>query len=396
MAKKTEGILKNIEKIETSVTDIGEKINSIAGIGIPKISFQDYTKGASKLAGAFLFKTPRQIAKKIITMGGNIGGTTISDKIKDFNNQVISGQNLGATASQTLMALNEQLIAEQDTEMTAHWIVYGKFLYDDNGKLIDNEILYPECVGPDENEDPRINFMTDDFPILDQVKQMKDELVRSVKQLRIKVGEIKSVAKDIPSQLILAITALASAVVIFPFGSGVPPAVSAVKNLLSSIQSLQTRVSQLLNLLKPLAYLEYLLSDEDAEKAIAVVDKIMKIIFVPIKAIEIMIETLVSPVMSLIPKVPGVDTDAEPIEAEDITVKPSDKIDPGTEITLDVNPSKGSWQYNYMWTSTPSGFKSTDKTVKTIPPYTIKFHCKISDKTDASNYIFKSVKIKVG
>jgi len=396
MAKKTEGILKNIEKIEASVSDIGEKINSISGLSIPKISFQDFSKGTSIASGVFRFKTPRQIAKKMITMGGNIGGTSITDKIKDFNNQVIAGADMGATASQTLMALNEQLIAEQDTEMTAHWIVYGKFLYDDNGKLVDNEILFPECVGPDQNEDPRINFMTNDFPIMDQVKQMKDELVRSVKQLRIKVGEIAAVSKDIPAQLILAITSLASAVVIFPFGSGVPPAVTAVKNLLSSIQSLQTRVSQLLNLLKPLAYLEYLLDDDDAEKAIAVVDKIMKIIFVPIKAIEIMIDTMVTPVMSIIPKIPGVDTEAEPIEAEDIVVKPSDKIEPGTEITLDINPSKGSWQYNYLWVSSPSGFKSTDKKVKVIPPYTMKYYCRVTDKADANNYIMKSVKVKVG
>ena len=375
----TNTIIDDIDKINFVVSDIGEKINILNGAIVTGLSINEYVRGVEKKSGFYL-KTNRQIAKKLISLGGNMYGFSASNVINNNENDAI----------RLTMNLNNISTGEMNNEEMAHFIVYGKFLYDDKGNLIDNEIEHPECVGQYPGSDTRIKIMSDDFPILQEVKKMKMDMINSVAALRIKAGEIIIVSKEIPPQLILAITTIASAaVVLFP-GSGLPTAISAIRNLLSSITALLTRISQLLTILGPLNYLELLL--ENSGGFIDSVHNIMDMLYKPLVAIQVILGTIVAPVMALIPKIPGVDSPAEPIEVD--LKASSTQILRGEEVTIETSASKGTWQYTYSWSSVPSGFNSSEKIIKVKPFYTTKYFVKVSDKNgNGSN--MSSILIKV-
>lgn len=379
-------ITNSIDKLNFTIIEIGDKINKLSFLSIPIITFVEYKRGNYGV-GEFPFLTNRQIAKKLLMFGGNIAGQKLS--------QINIVGDLGIN---DLTGMETTL-----DEETAHFIVYGKPMMFVGGKLIDNEITNPECVrtSKDNDLDPRIKTLAEDSVILNDIKQIKKEVKDSVASFRMKSGEIIQASKELIPQISISLIALASSVVILPFGSGLPAAVSSVRNLLASITALQTRMSQFLTLLYPLRYLSILLNTDTryGEKnyydlVVNEINKIFSLIEAPLIAINTTLN-LVTSVMNSIPKIPGQDPDtpAEGVEAD--LKATSEHINRGEEVTLEVNATKGSWEYNYFWSSIPSGFIANTKKV-TIRPYdTTKYYVRVSDKKDPSNKIIKNIRIFV-
>jgi len=366
-------LLLNIDVLTDTIIDIGEKINKLSAIKAPTFTFSDADGN-----GTFKMLTNRQMAKKIIMMGGNITGVSPTQGINAGVNTL--GQRGAAVVNIAAGGLINQI-----DEDIAHLTVYGKFLYDSNGILIDNEILYPECVAVDGEGEGGVNHMTSSNPLLQRVKDIKKEFKFAVAGLRIKAGEIGQAFIDMIFQLVLAITTLASAATILPPGSGLPTALSAIKSIPTTLMAFQTRIVQIVPLLAPLSYIGLILPTNKLDSALAPINIVLTLLRRPFEVIDVVLG-LVTAMVSATPPVPGVDGEpAEPIE-----IKPN--ADPSTinqggvtPVKLTANASKGSWEYKYLWTSSQPGFSSTEKEVVVTPSITTTYYIKVTDTKDDTN-----------
>jgi hypothetical protein len=366
-------LIQNIDDLSDTVISIGEKINKLSVTKPPPLTFSDFNG-----TGMFKFMTNRQIAKRLIMFGGSISG---------YNPSALVYAGLNATTGPQGAAFAEGTFGKyinKIDEDTAHLIVYGKFLYDANGRLIDNEILYPDCYYK-KGEGGEVNNMDDDFPLMQSVKDMKKDLKLAVAGLRIKIGEIGQAFIDMQIQLVLAVTTLASAVTIMPPGSGLPTALSAIKAIPAALMAFQTRIFQILQLLPPLKYLNILIGDK-ADSAIGSVNMMLVLMKRPFDAIDTVL-SLITALAGSIQPVPGVD--GEPTEP--IVVAPSatmTTVKSGDMVEISANASKGSWQYLYEWTAQiqnkTSGVLSKEKTLKTKTIYTTKYIVKVTDKKEGT------------
>jgi len=385
-----DALIANIDEITNTVIDIGEKINQLSAIKAPTLTF-----GEVKDHTMFAFMTNRQIAKKIILMGGNMTGMSASAAVNTAVGQTVPPPVAGVANS---MGANQQ-IASIDANL-AHLIVYGKFMYDANGRLVDNEILFPDCVASDgEGQgESGITNMSIDFPLMQWIRDAKKEFKFAIAALRIKAGELGQAFIDMQFQLVLAVTTLASAATILPPGSGLPTALSAIKAIPTTLMAFQTRIMQLIPYLKPLSYLKVLIPVDKVDAAIAPINVVLNLIKRPFAIVDIIL-TLVTVLTGATPPVPGADgvTPPDPMEVKP-TAEPNnlplgnpDK----TVVQLKANASKGSWQYVYQWSSDPFGFVSSKSDPTVIPKVTTKYICKVADKQDTSNVVTSSVTVNV-
>lgn len=368
-----ETLIQNVDDLSNTVISIGEKINKLSVVKPPPLTFSEF--GGS---GTFKFMTNRQVAKRLIMMGGSISGYNPSSGIYAGLNATTGPQGAAFAAGTFGQSINK---IDEDT---AHLIVYGKFLYDTNGRLVDNEILYPDCYYK-KGEGGEVNNMDDDFPLMQSIKDIKNDLKLAVAGLRIKIGEIGQAFIDMQIQLVLAVTTLASAVTIMPPGSGLPTALSAIKAIPAALMAFQTRIMQILPLLPPLKYLNVLLGDK-ADSAIGSVNMMLILMKRPFDAMDTVL-SLITALAGSTPPVPGVD--GEPTEP--IVVAPSatmTTVKSGDNVEISANASKGSWQYTYEWTAQiqnqTSGVLSKEKTLKTKTIYTTKYIVKVTDKKEGT------------
>lgn len=369
-----QALIANIDDLTSTIINIGEKINRLSVIKPPPLTFSDING-----SGMFKFMTNRQIAKKMIMLGGSQIGLTITPVVN---------QTLNTTPG---AAFIPQPISNQINNIDiniAHLTVYGKFLYDSNGNLIDDEITYPECVAGDGEGEGGVNHMPGSFPMLEMAKEMKNDFQLAISGLRIKGGEIGQAFIDMQFQLILAVTTLASAATILPPGSGLPTALSAIKAIPTALMAFQTRIMQIIPYLKPLGNLAVLLPDESMNAAIVPINTILSIIKKPFDVLDLIL-SLVTALSSATPPVPGADgvTPAEPMVVE-VTANPTLLMpsDAGiVPVQLKASVSKGSWQYAYSWSSipvggvTPTGWSSTKKEVTVFPTTSTRYICKVTD-----------------
>jgi hypothetical protein len=374
-------LLANIDDITNTVIDIGEKINQLSAIKAPKLTFSDASG-----TGTYKFMTDRQIAKKIIILGGNMSGISASPAVEEALNRTVPQQG-----SALVSEFAGQQVGSIDANL-AHLMVYGKFMYNENGMLIDNEILFPDCVaGEGEGKgESGITNMSVDFPLMQWIRDIKKEFKFAIAGLRIKAGELGQAFIDMQFQLVLAITTLASAATILPPGSGLPTALSAIKSIPTTLMAFQTRIMQLIPYLKPLTFLKVLIPMDKVDAAVAPINVILNLIKRPFAIIDVIL-TLVTALAGATPPVPGADgvTPADPME-----VKPSaepNNIPIGNpaniQVKLKANASKGSWKYVYQWSSDPFGFVSSKADPIVTPKFTTKYICKVADKNDTSNLV---------
>lgn len=383
MSQQIDNLIKNIDDLTNTVIDIGEKINQLSAIKAPTFTFSEI--GGS---GTFKFMTNRQIAKKIIMMGGSkfgSAGAQINSAISANTPPQVAG-GINATLGQEINSIDED---------TAHLMVYGKFLYDANGRLIDNEERFPDCVAKPGQGLSGITHMSNSFPLLQWAKNAKKEFTFAMAGLRIKVGELGQAFIDMQFQLILAVTTLASAVTILPPGSGLPTALSAVKSIPTTLMAFQTRIMQLVPFLSPLSYLEVLIPIDKVDSVLIPINIVLNLIKRPFSVIDTIL-SLVTALTGATPPVPGVDGEpAEPITVNIIanpTVLPTGNP-LNISVNLAANASKGSWQYTYKWTSDPPGFVASTKEVKVIPKATTKYTVKVSDAKDSNNSVTSDITI---
>ena len=330
-----------LDDLTSTIIGLGNKINSLSSASIPP-------------PPSFNFLSDRQIAKRIIMAGGN---------------------RLGSSEVQV-------------DEKIAHLTVYGKLLFDTNGRLIEDNIRFPECLAKSGEGEGGINFMADTSPMLEDIKNMKNEFNIAIAGLRIKGGEIFQAFIDMNIQLVLAVTTLASCVTIMPPGSGLPTAVSTIKAIPAAFLSFQTRLIQIIPFLKPLSYVTVLVG-EQANALISALDSILLIFKTPFEIIDTVLG-LVTALAGSTPPVPGVgNAPPEPMEVKP-TAEPEiiSFYESGLkDIILKANASKGSWKFTYNWSSDTGRFSSIGEDKKEVvdrPSVTTKYTVTVTDSNGDS------------
>lgn len=372
---QVEQLPKNIDKILEKVYELKSKT-----FFTPPVSTIDIKP---------MLLTKRQIAKKMILMSaGIISDTGQSIPIIESNvkstitsaNQLgsdIPNDNSSITSNYDVQfALNaSQMIGKAMTPEAAHFIVYGKFKRDSNGKLIDNEILDPDCVLT------RL-AMPDTHPTMSEIQIKINNLTKFLRMLGIKQQDLLDAIAQSMIAIPASITAIASATAILPPGAGIPVAFSAFQGLIANIMNLVSKVSDVTIDMEYLNYLPLLI---DAQK----LDSVLGIINTQLNAIYTILSTIdnITKIIPSVPTPPGVgETPGNPVTVE-ASANPGRIIYGSTQdIKLSAKASNGSWEYNYIWTG-PDGFKSTDKDVTIIGGLfiTSTYQVKVTDKKDSSN-----------
>jgi len=282
-----------------------------------------------------------------------------------------------------MLMLQGQAYPEPMTEEDAQFIVYGKVYYKD-GKLYDNEIEDPACVSQptDDDYEPPID---ENHPLWKKVVGMLDDIKDSLLQLGIKLGEFLIAQPQAIANMAISLSALASSVVILPFGSGLPTALSAVQTMMKTIKDLQAKTAEILPLLAILDFIALVLP-KNAQSIIAQINVII--------AIYLGVLTAITAVLGILEKITKALDKFKKKQDNKITAKlianpnPVTKRSDGTE--LKVEASGGDWQYTFRWTDQlgnliplESGIEPDDDngTRKVTPQVTTIYTCRIVDGT---------------
>jgi hypothetical protein len=203
--------------------------------------------------------TPRQIAKKIMSLGS------------------------------PLMPKLEGVPVDEDNEKSIHMVVYGKYKVDENGTLIDNEKKDPDCVDPDKC----LNLK---HPIFDRIKVLYKELKNSLKQIPAKLSQLGDAYVLAGQQIITGTLALVSSAIVLPIGSGVPAALAAVQTIVSAITDLQYKTLEILPLLGPLLNIPLMIMDAGIAIILAAINLILTALILIIGSI-VTLKQLITPLI---------------------------------------------------------------------------------------------------
>ena len=276
--------------------------------------------------------------------------------------------------------LKKQLITEGMDEETAHLSVYGILLYNNVNKIIDDEISHPECY--DESK----SSIKKNHKIREKLKEIKKDVSTSIKQLGIKTGEISDESIRLSIESSSAVITMASSPSIFPPGSGLPVAFSAVLSIFSSLQSFQTKIVQILTILKPLKYISILLPEskiplitDPTINAIKIINGSLTTTNATVKTITSLKSTLMGSSSSSPSIPPGIGNKPfDPIKLN-ITADQS-TINVGESSKIGVVATKGSWEYTYSWGILNSQtFHSDKKQIRVSPIITTTYTIKVTD-----------------
>lgn len=378
MASQAEQLPKNIETLISTVTEIKSKTFLVPQL--PKIEIDKF------------LLTKRQIAKKMILISagaigaaGNVvegvtaGANTIitSTAALDGSSTTINPVTEATNSFEYNFALNAaNMIGQKVTPEAAHFIVYGKFLRDSDGNLIDNEVLYPECVLQE-------LAMPDTHPTMANIQVMITQAQRVLRMLPIKQQEMLDDIAQAMIAIPASITSIASAAAIMPPGAGIPVAFSAFQGLMANIMNI---VSKIAGVTVDIEYLNYIPLLVDSSKLDAILG-IINGVLIAINTVLMTIDGLTSIIPS-VPTPPGVGNEpGEPIEVEGSIIPDTINKYDVREVVLKANATKGSWEYEYRWYG-PNGFSSTEKEIKIlVGPFDSSqtFRLQAIDKKDTSN-----------
>ena len=301
----------DVSSIKTDSDNLQKKINDLQSIGLPNNPGSAFwTIIQPKIL------TQRQIAKKIL---------------------ISQNQSFDPPMS------------EEDAQL----YIYGK-VYIKNGVLFDNDNLDPACVSQpgDVDYSPPI---TENHPLWKKITGMISDLEKDLFQLGIKLGEFTIALPTATVTIAVSLTALASSVVILPFGAGIPTALSAVQTMVSTIKELQSKTAQIIPLLGIIDMIGLLLS-KDAQAVIAQINLIFGVFLTIISALTAILG-LLGNITTKLTKTKKT-LDAIPVKIE-TKAEPS-SISQGENVKLSVNATGGSWQFKYEWTDSNGNIISRD------------------------------------
>lgn len=281
-----------------------DKITTLQSSGLPPVS--QVPKNIWDKAIKPNLLTQRQIAKKMLIMQGSSFDPPIS---------------------------------EEDAQLC----IYGKLFYK-NGKLYDNDKLDPSCIAvpSDENYQAPID---ENHPMWKKINQQTKDLEAGLIQLGIKLGEFTIAVPAAIVTISISLAALVSSVVILPWGSGIPTAMSAAQTMMSTIKNLQQKTAEVLPLLAIIDTIGLLLPKE-AQSIIAQINIIFGIFVTILAALTIVVELLSKVTKSL-------SKSKKKMDSIGLTVKAKSEpamIAKGKEVTLSVEASGGDYQFKYEWT----------------------------------------------
>ena len=140
-------------------------------------------------------------------------------------------------------------------EKSVHIVIYGKYMMGADGKVVDNEIKFPECVDHD-------RAMSLTHPTLkEKIPKMKKDIKNSIDMLKIKEAKLKDAVKLAGKQIITGISAFAAAAITIPIGSGVPTAMAALQSIVAAIATLAGSVMEIIPILGPLVDIPLLIAE---------------------------------------------------------------------------------------------------------------------------------------
>lgn len=328
-------LISNIDSLSKTIYKLKER--TFLTPPIPKIDIQ-------KIA-----MTPRQITKRVLLISGGIMSNSgqISQTALAASD---AAQTLGADTSVIDNAINSQegietltalkLAGNAITEESAHLIVYGKLMRDSNGKLVDNEELYPECVGP--------LGMPDTHPLKDEVRKKLYFAIYAVKMIGIKLQDLLDDIIQAGISIAASITSMASAIAILPLGTGLPVAFAAFQSMISTIMALTAKIADLVGILPDLEFVPMVIPAD-------MVDPILIPINAQLTALNTIMGTI-ERITNIIPSYPTPPVYVPPINIE-VSSNPSDggitngggSVKKGDQTTVNANPNFGHSFIN--WTS---------------------------------------------
>ena len=341
----------DISSIKKDSEDLQKKINDLQSIGLPNNTGAAFW---SMIQPKLL--TTRQIAKK-------------------------------------LLIIQNPPMNEEDAQL----YIYGK-VYIKNGVLFDNDNLDPACVAQPDDVD-YLPPITKDHPLWKKITGMVSDLEKDLFQLGIKLGEFTIALPSATITIAVSLTALASSIVILPFGAGIPTALSAVQTMISTIKELQSKTAQILPLLAIVDVIGLLLPKESQSVLVQI-----NIIFGVFLTIVSTLTAILGLLDSITTKLTKTKKTLDAIPVKVVTSADPSSISQGESTTLSVNATGGSWQFNYEWTDSKGNIISRDSSdtvddgSRTITPnifvvidprkpvQTATFNCKV---TDTSTNIIK-------
>lgn len=359
------------DDMKNKKTELKDKINKLQEIGLP--STKDIGKQIWENMISPKLLTPRQIAKKMLLLQGQ--------------------------------KMNPPL-----TEEDAQLIVYGKVYYKD-GELYDNdwvEDLYssstlkkfyknkPEgdiaCVSlpSDEDYEPPVD---ETHPLWQKIENMLNEIKDGLLQLGIKLGEFLFALPQAFAVMITSLIALVSSLVILPFGSGLPSALTAVQTMIAALKSLQQKTAEILPLIAIIDVISLILPKE-AQAVIVQINVVIGIfmgILTTLIAVLGILDTVMSAFKSSKETMDNQELKIEPKIENVIVSTPTGNVD---GIKLSANATGSDWgatpgkPFVYQWKDPNNNVIPKDpknekddgtRIITPRPSILATFKCKVTD-----------------
>jgi len=193
------------------------------------------------------------------------------------------------------------------SEESIHIVIYGKVLKDDDGTIIDNEVLYPDCVD-------HKRAMSDDHPTLkEEYKKLLKELKTAIRTFLIKTKSFMRMIFEATAEIASSVGVIISSMVILPFGSGIPTAVNALLNIIASINKLSDQLLEFLPILGPLMNIFLLIAEQFIITILTVINTTLKVLIVILGSV-VAIKKPISELQKGLSKLKGKAEEAEAAE----------------------------------------------------------------------------------
>lgn len=307
----------------------------------------------------------------------------------DFIISMLEKQNLILSKRQIakkMLILSTKSTPYPMSEEDAQLFIYGKVYYE-NGVLFDkdkNDDNSPCVAKPgDEDYQPPIDLKNHNLII--KIEKMIKDFKDGIKQFGAKLGEFLLQIPAAIAVIITSITALISSVMILPFGSGLPSALTAVQTMIATIKELQAKISTFLPFLEPITEAIGLLLDKAGQVIIGAINTVF--------GIATKITGLISGILGSLTAVTSIFA-AKKKESEEqgisVDVEASDKsIVYGQSVNLKATASGGDWSFSYQWIDSSGTVLSNSSKFSVTPRSTTQYTCKVIDgkNTTASDSV---------
>lgn len=345
------------DMLKKAKQELDDKLEILQNLGLPPIKLIPKTLWEKTIEPKLL--TERQIIKKII------------------------------------MTTNQSLpipITEEDAQL----VVYGKLYYKDD-MLYDNDKEDPACVASPGEPDYH-KPIDENHPLWKSVVQKIEDVKKALKQLGVKLGEFAFLIPQTIATIAVSITSMVSSLVIVPFGSGIPTAMTVVQSIITAIKQLQAKAAEFLPLIAALELISLLLPKE-AQDIVNKILSVFKLIIGIITGITLILG-LIDTITSLLERLKA------KMRSVKLNVKPKAEPNPfiigvHESVILSVEVSGGDYDYIYEWTDSEGNIITKDPnsgeddgTREVTPDKTFTtYTCKVTDQKGKGSSIQKNVTV---